>query len=97
MAVIALVLASLGASGCVDPNLIGEDLYLQRCASCHGVGGEGARGPAIGPDSNAVLLTDDQLEGVVRIGPGAMPAFDFLSDEQIDSLVEHLRELQAGP
>ncbi|MBT8212914.1 MAG: cytochrome c, partial [Acidimicrobiia bacterium] len=77
--------------------LVGADLYGSRCASCHATEGTGGRGPAIGVDSAAVDLTDDQIEGVIRVGPGAMPSFGRLTDEQIESLVEHIRSLQSGP
>jgi mono/diheme cytochrome c family protein len=76
----------------------GADLYGAACARCHGGEGQGGRGPAIGTaDSNAaVVLNDDQIRGVIRAGPGRMPAFPRLDDDQVDSLVEHLRLLQSG-
>lgn len=74
------------------------DLYRAACARCHGGEGQGGRGPAIGtPDSNAATaLTDDQIRGVIRVGPGRMPAWPQLDDDQVDSLVAHLRLLQKG-
>jgi len=49
------------------------------------------------PDSNAATtLTDDQIRGVIRVGPGRMPAWPQLEGDQVDSLVDHLRLLQAG-
>lgn len=94
---LALAIAS-SLAGCGDSleGKLGGDLYQAGCARCHGPDGSGGIGPAIGtPDSNAAMnLTDDQIRGVIRVGPGRMPAFDRLTDEQVDSLVAYLRELQ---
>ncbi|NNF68508.1 MAG: cytochrome c [Acidimicrobiia bacterium] len=84
-------------AGCAESGLVGADLFGQRCASCHGAEGAGGIGPAIDGSSAAVDLVDDQLEGVIRVGPGSMPSFDTLTDEQIQSLVDHIRVLQSGP
>ena len=56
----------------------------------------GIVGPPIGPGSNAALMLDDtQIGNAIRIGPGAMPAFETrLAAEQIESLVAFVRELQ---
>lgn len=94
LAISALLLTS--CSGSTD-NLFGEDLFSQTCAVCHGANGQGAAGrPALGPGSDAVNLSDEQIRGVIQVGPGAMPAFDRLSTSQIDSLVDWIRHLQAG-
>ncbi len=91
-----IVLAAASCSG-PTPDTFGRELYEQSCAVCHGANGQGTPGrPALGPDSNAVSLTDDQIRGVMAVGPGAMPSFRRLSPEQIDSLVTYLRELQGG-
>lgn len=96
VAVIAVSTALLlGACGGSTEGLFGEDLYQRSCAGCHRGDGGGGRGPAIGPGSRAALeLSDDQLAGVIITGPGAMPAFGRFSEEQVASLVAHLRELQ---
>ena len=92
----ALLLTATSCSG-PGPDTFGQELYEQTCAVCHGENGEGTLGrPAIGADSEAVTRTDDQLRGVMLVGPGAMPSFRRLSDEQIDSLVTYVRELQGG-
>jgi mono/diheme cytochrome c family protein len=84
-----LVAGCSGSSG-----LIGRELYEQSCASCHGGLGEGGVGPALDAGSGAASLSDEQIAGVIRVGPGSMPGFDHLSDEQVDSLVEYVRTLQ---
>ncbi len=74
---------------------MGRELYDRSCASCHAGDGSGGVGPAVGAGSNAVGLSDEQVAGAIRVGPGTMPAFDRLSDAQVDSLVAYMRQLQA--
>lgn len=83
-------------SGCASSNeyLLSEDLYLRSCAVCHGLDGDGGIGLDIGPGSNTELvLTDDQIAGVITVGPGNMPGFSRLTPEQIASLVTYVRLL----
>jgi mono/diheme cytochrome c family protein len=89
-----LVLASCGAS---TEGKFGVELFQLTCASCHSGDLSGGFGPPIGAGSNAALnLTDEQIGNTIRVGPGAMPSFSELSDDQIDSLVEFLRWMQEG-
>ncbi len=88
----ALLLTACGDS---TAGLFGEALYERSCAGCHLADGSGAGGPAVGPGSDSVELTDEQLVGAIRVGPGSMPGFRRFSDEQVESLVVYLRELQA--
>jgi mono/diheme cytochrome c family protein len=96
VAMLAAVL--LGACSNATEGKFGAELYQTACAGCHATDGSGGRGPAVGTaDSNAATtLTDDQIRGVIRVGPGAMPAWSRLTEEQVDSLVAHLRQLQQG-
>ncbi len=92
-----VLLVAVILSACADPaqGRYGADLYGVTCARCHGPDLEGGIGPAIGPGSNAATaLTDEQIRGVIEIGPGAMPSFRRLDDDQIDSLVAYLRARQ---
>lgn len=95
-----IVLTTILLGGCSNTTegKFGADLFSTACAGCHAADGSGGRGPAIGtPDSDAAtVLTDEQIRGVIRIGPGAMPAWSRLTEEQVDSLVAYLRQLQAG-
>lgn len=92
------MLLTVGVAGCGE-SLEGKfdgELFRAGCARCHNADGSGGIGPAIGTaDSNAALnLTDDMIRGVIRVGPGRMPAFSQITDAQVDSLVSYLRELQ---
>lgn len=98
--VAAAVVLVLSVAGCSDPdpNTLGGELFLQSCARCHGASGEGTTGrPPIGAGSNAATLTDEQILGVMDVGPGAMPSFRVLTPEQLQSLVVYVRELQGAP
>lgn len=84
-------------SGCGDRSegRTGAELFEVSCAGCHlGDGSGGGLGPALDVGSNAASLSDEQIAQVIRVGPGTMPAFDRLTDAQIDSLVIHVRALQ---
>ncbi len=84
-----------GLSGCAGSSgLMGQELYEQSCASCHGGLGGGGVGPALDAGSNAESLTDEQIAGAIEVGPGTMPGFGQLTDAQVDSLVEFIRSLQ---
>lgn len=98
-AVWIVALGALAAS-CSNSSegLFGQELYEGTCAVCHGADGQGLGGrPALNEGSEAATFTDDQLRGVIRVGPGAMPSFsNLLDEEQVQSLIEYLRELQSG-
>ena len=94
LAILGVVAAGCGAS---TTDKFGEELFEISCAKCHGSGAQGGTiGPAIGtPDSRAALdLSDEQIFGAIRVGPGAMPGNPSLTEAQITSLVEYLRSLQ---
>ena len=73
--------------------LAGRTIFAQQCASCHGVRGEGALGPAF---IGGRLVRDfpnprDQV-AFVSAGRGVMPAFSgILSRAQIESVVAYER------
>ena len=95
-----VMLLAVGAAGCGESleGKFGVDLFEAACARCHDTDGSGGIGPAIGTaGSNAAEnLTDEMIRGVIRVGPGRMPSFDRLTEEQVESLVVLLRSLQRG-
>jgi len=94
---VVVALIALLTAGCAtsEQNLYGRDLFDRSCAVCHGVDGSGGIGLDIGPGSNAALnLTDEQIAGVITVGPGNMPGFSRLTPEQVRSLVEYVRSLE---
>ncbi len=81
------VLSSKNSSGNIS---IGNELYQQHCASCHGADRLGSIGPALLPE-NLKRLRKNKAIDVIKAGRIAtqMPAFDkTLSSVQIQSLVD---------
>lgn len=77
-------------------DLSGRDLYTMGCSFCHGLSLGGTEiGPALGPGSDAEEESDNRLAKRVREGKDEMPAFGtILTEDQIQLLVDYLREVQ---
>ncbi|MEQ1703602.1 MAG: c-type cytochrome [Ilumatobacteraceae bacterium] len=75
-------------------DLSGEVLYVQAgCASCHGIGGNGA---VVGGELTDSVLNDaEEMEEAIRRGPKGMPVYSetLLTQEEIDRIVEFLLSL----
>ncbi|MEY3211299.1 MAG: hypothetical protein RIT28_1780, partial [Pseudomonadota bacterium] len=77
----------------------GEQVYAERCASCHGAQGEGVNAPAL---ANPVLLataSDTLLRDVITRGRAGTPMVayaDQLSPQAIDDVTAFLRSRAAG-
>lgn len=98
LVLLALLVAMVGSScGVSTEGKFGQELFQVTCATCHSRNLGGGIGPAIGPQSNAATaLSDEQIGNTIRIGPGRMPSFKQLSDDQIDSLITYIRSVQGG-
>jgi len=73
----------------------GRQVFVARCAGCHGSDGNGGElGPAI--TARVPSRTDDELMSVVRQGrPAAgMPAFPNVTDSDLPALIRYVRTLQ---
>ncbi|HSH28562.1 MAG TPA: cytochrome c, partial [Thiohalobacter sp.] len=90
---LALTLAGPGAA---EPN--GARLYAQMCAVCHGDAGDGGVGVPLRLPAFQAGVPDAYLEQTIRLGrPGrVMPGFDYLSDAEVDAIVEHIRSWYDG-
>ena len=74
----------------------GRAAYVATCAACHGAAGSG---DAVGGGAIAPPLLDTpptQVGEAIRIGPGAMPAFDDrqISDQDLSSISAYLAFLR---
>ena len=97
LVVVMLVAVVLTACSDASEGKYGADLFGVTCAHCHGSDLDGGVGPPLGAGSGAASLTDEQIAGVISVGPGAMPPFGGrLSDEQIASLIDYFREEQGS-
>jgi len=86
-----LLFASVAAAQPPDP---GRQLFVSRCAGCHGTEGNGGElGPAIA--ERVPARTDEDLTAVIRQGLpiAGMPAFPSLSGKDITDLIRFLRSL----
>lgn len=70
---------------------LGETVYQNQCAVCHGANREGS--PPTFPSLVGVetRLTAQQIEDRIRHGGGRMPAFDNLTDQQLSALLRYLK------
>ncbi len=90
---------SVGAVGAVGA----EELFVNNCAKCHGLGGLGD-GPSVGSlrtqaGLNLTILkdkTDDELLDTISVGKGSdMPPWELvLTADQRQELVKYIRTLQ---
>ena len=78
--------------------LTGRDIFILGCARCHGVNLEGTEdAPDLGQGSDAEEESDARLARRVREGKDEVPRFGgTLADEQIQLLIEYIRQVQAG-
>ncbi len=75
---------------------LGQDLFVNNCAPCHGVTATGA---VAGDDDVAPGLFESEpvtIAEAMAIGPGEMPRFPFTSEE-VNSIVAYLAYLQSNP
>ena len=100
-AVLAAALLAAGSltacSGRPAEDTTGEEIYVQLCARCHGDDLGGGIGPALGAGSAAADEPDEFVRFTIVNGRGSMPSFSTsLDEEQVERLVEYIREVQAG-
>jgi cytochrome c6 len=98
---LTLFVASIARANPVPDAAAASATFRSKCTMCHGADGAGSEvGKSLNvPDlrSRAVQkLSDSELTQVITNGKGGMPAFkDSLSEDQIHSLVGHVRSLRA--
>ena len=75
---------------------LGEEIFTQSCAACHGGSGEGGSGPSLEGVDNR--MSREEHIAVVTNGRGRMPGWEgTLSDEEIEAVVDYERSvLSAG-
>ena len=68
---------------------LGEGLYLDNCAACHGADRKGS--PPAFPSLADSKLTADQMTDVIHTGRGRMPAFGGLQGSDLRALLTFVR------
>jgi len=79
-----------------NAGLTGKQLYDAACAQCHGERLEGIFGPAMGPNTDSVQMSDTLLQAIVFSGIGKMPPMPgVLTEEQVQAVILYVRQVQA--
>jgi mono/diheme cytochrome c family protein len=101
---VLLLLCSAVLVGCQveptpkDPAVLGQMVYANNCAACHGVSGAGASmmlqgtGIAFNDKQWQQKYTDVQIANIIKNGQNSMPNFNFTPEESA-ALVQYLRTL----
>ncbi len=76
-------------STATTPVARGRWTYNANCTACHGINRTG--NPPLYPPLTHVELTSKEIRGVLRQGRGIMPAFNKLSEDQLNDLVAYLQ------
>ncbi len=79
-----------------NPQLVlGQQIWSNSCASCHGRQGEGRRGPKLNEGIVVANFPDFDAEvKIVAEGKGAMPGYaQRLTPEELDAVVAYTREV----
>jgi ubiquinol-cytochrome c reductase cytochrome c subunit len=74
----------------------GGELYRLNCAACHQAA---LSGGALSYGRNAPTLegvTAVQMAEALRLGPGEMPVFDYFTEDEVNSLIRYILDLQEG-
>ena len=94
--------AGIAASGLLFPVMLafaqepGQRLYSEHCAVCHGSAGEGGSGPDLTNPAWHAAAPEREIDRVIAMGRGAMPAFGGRLDAGVrKALIAHLRALSA--
>ncbi len=94
IAALLVVLVLIGPSTAFAADVFkGREIYLSRCQSCHGAGGEGVMaGTPNFARGESLFQTDQELIDGIRRGKGMMPGFGgMLSDDDIANVVAYIR------
>jgi mono/diheme cytochrome c family protein len=96
-ALAALVAAGCGGGGGGETAATdGPAIFADSgCANCHGFDAAGANG-RVGPDLDDSTLGVAAVVEKVRSGGGGMPAFDDLTDQQLEALAEYVVNERGG-
>ena len=87
-------LASCSEGTPVDETSVGEEIYKNSCAACHGIDGKLGAGGA--QDLTKSVLSEDAIKEIISKGRGAMPAQSNVveNDADMDEVVAHVMALR---
>lgn len=92
---LVITLFSMNAYSAPD----GDELYARYCSACHGENGNGGVGVPLALPSFLNSVSDEYLKKTIRYGRSGriMPAFESLSDAQVNAIAEHIRNWSDKP
>lgn len=95
--VLMLVLTACGENSNTvkrESEYTGADLFMQRCASCHGV--DGSLSASNSPDLKKSVLSSQEILDKIDNGGNGMPAFKTLisSSKEKKKIVDHVLTLR---
>jgi len=77
-----------------SPITQGKKLFLNNCASCHGVNAQGKIGPALNGTGHSAHHSPMAMMQKIKKGGKIMPSFrDKLSDEEIMYIIRYLKSI----
>jgi len=77
----------------------GRQLYLEHCATCHGIGGEGAKGPSLNKQGLLAIASEDYFIKSIHYGrpTSGCPSFiNRLKGEEIKSIAAFIKKWQTA-
>jgi cytochrome c oxidase cbb3-type subunit 3 len=94
--VVVIALASVAASAFAAETGKGQAVFRSNCAFCHGMSGEGGRGPNLAAGRPTHGASPEAVGAVIKNGVSgtAMPSFHFEPDE-MSALVTYVVSLRA--
>ena len=76
----------------------GKPIFERYCSPCHGISGDGGRGPRLNRSYLPHAPDDNELRSVIENGiPPGMPEASYLSKEEIANVAAHIRSLAKLP
>jgi len=75
----------------LDPSgeISGKIIYQKKCFICHGENGD--QGEAGAANLQTSMLSEEQMQTVVKKGKGNMQAFTELTEEEVKMVIQHIR------
>lgn len=75
----------------------GHVLYIKNCSPCHGVEKKGQGSVIPGLVNVEKRRSDNELNTMIKIGNGRMPAFPYLSDDNRKAIIGYLKNKELIP
>lgn len=75
-----------------DGSYNGEHLYKKNCNMCHGPRGD--MGSSNAKNLRTSKMSKKKKFNIIKYGQGDMQKFDFLSDEEIEAIVDYIESFK---